>query len=228
MSGNTSVPAEYQPLPEDKQTTEEWIRHAIKGGLSIIPVVGGPLVELVDASWVPKHVKKMQEWYESVDNLLRQLVEKGAITMNQLMEDEHFASLFQRTTKVYLDNVEAFKLPALHSALKASLTKEIPLDKKYIFLQMVESLNETQLQILKDIYDNRHSDQYKYEKQLNSELSAKYAGGDFDYFKLLKKGLDDSHLLSYGSAQVVQNGENQWHMVPSSIGNEFLEYITTQ
>lgn len=228
MSDNTPGPAKYTPLLEEKQSIEEWIRHAVKGGLALIPLAGGPLVELVDASWVPKHVKKMQEWYENVDKILKELLEKGIITMDQLMQDQHFASLFQKTTKAYLDNVEAFKRPALYSALKASLTKEIPLDKKYIFLEMIDELNETQLLILKDIYDNNHSGQHKYEKKLNSELSTKYAGGDLAYFRLLKKRLDDSHLLSYGPSDVVQDGERQWHMVPSDIGNEFLEYITTE
>jgi hypothetical protein len=228
MSFKTQMPEKYNRLPKQKTTTEEWVRHAIKAGLSIVPWCGGPLAELVDSAWVPKHVKKMEEWLAKVDKILQELLEKGTITMDQLVQDEHFASLFQKTTKAYLDNVEAFKRPALQSALKASLTKAIPLDKKYIFLQMVEYLNETQLLIHKDIYDNAYSDQYKYQKQLDSELSAKYAEGDFAYFSLLKKGLENYHLLGYDSAHVVQDGENQWHMVPSSIGNEFLEYITTE
>jgi len=220
------TPEKYQPLPEQKNSPEEWVRHVIKAGLSVIPWGGGPLAELVDSVWVPKHVKKTEEWLAYVDKTLHELLEKGIITMDQLKQDEQFASLFQKATKAYLDNVEAFKRPALQSALKASLTKAISLDKKYIFLQMVEDLNETQLLILKDIYDNAHSEQYKYQKQLDSELSAKYAGGDSVYLKLLKKGLENHHLLGYGSANVIQEGENQWNMVPSTIGHEFLEYIT--
>ncbi|MDO6431534.1 hypothetical protein Q4E93_13095 [Flavitalea sp. BT771] len=228
MPDQLPVRKEYQHLPEQKKSVEEYIRSAVKASANFLPLVGGPLAELIDSTWVPHHVKKMEEWYASVDETLRQLLEQGRITMEQLYADERFASIFQKTSKAYLDNVEAFKRPALQSALKAALTKEIPLDKKYLFLRMIEDLSEAQLLILKDVYDNSKSDDYKYQQQIESELSAKYAGGDDQYFALLKKGLESYHLLSYSSTDVVQNDGVQWNMVPSTIGTEFLEYITSE
>ena len=227
MAEDINFSIQRAELPSASRTTEEYLRSLSKGLVGVVPFAGGLVAEIIDVSWVPARAKKMQEWYVYVDQLLHQILEKGILTKEQLMQDEQFASLFQKTTKAYLDNVEAFKRPALQSALKSSLTQAIPLDKKYIFLQILEDLNETQLMILKEIYENAHDEQHKYGDQLDAELSVKYAGGDPVYLKLLKKGLDDYNLLYYRSADVIQNGVNQWSIIPNEIVDEFLQYITT-
>jgi len=221
------MPAEYKHMPDQKKTAEEWIRSVVKAGANIIPIAGGPLAELIDSAWVPKHVKKMQEWYHYVDETLKHLLTEGKITMEQLYEDERFASLFQRTTKVYLDNVDNEKRPAIQSALKSSLSEAIPLDKKYVFIQILETLTEIQLLILKAIYENSRSKDYLYRTKLDQKLAEKYTGGDQAYLELLKTGLSNNHLLNYSGSDVVEDGAKQWHMDPSQIGGEFYNYITT-
>ena len=58
-------------------------------------------------------------------------------------------------------------------------------------------------------------------------LANKYSDGNTQYLALLIKGLQDFHLLGYGSANIVIDGVNQWHMIPSSIAKEFFDYLFT-
>lgn len=45
------------------------------------------------------------------------------------------------------------------------------------------------------------------------------------YLELLKKGLEDFKLLTYGSANITIDNSNQWHLKTSKIAKEFFDYI---
>ena len=211
-----------------KQTTQDYVIKLTKGALGAIPFAGALLGELLEMFIVPQQQKKIQEWFGHVEHTLEELIEKGTVSKDEIFNDENFTSIFQKTSRVYANNVEAHKKPLLQSYLKASITKPIPLDKKYIFLDIIDKLTESQLLILRDIYDNEKSDNYQYQKALEKMLVEKYAEGDKQYLQLLIKGPHDFHLLSYGSAEVVIEKENQWHMVTSKIAKEFIEFLTTE
>jgi hypothetical protein len=78
---------------------------------------------------------------------------------------------------------------------------------------LIEELTEVHLLILRDIYDNSKSDHYLYKTAYEEILTERYADGDMQYLKLLIKQLENYFLLNYGSADVVINNVNQWHMV---------------
>jgi hypothetical protein len=212
-------------MESPKPSTQDYILKITKGALGAIPFAGSLLGELLEMFVVPKQQKKMEEWFGHVEQTLTELTENGGISKEEIFNDENFTSIFQKTSRVYANNVEAHKKPLLQSYLKASITKPIPLDKKYIFLDIIDKLTESQLLILKDVYDNESSDNYQYQKGLEKILVNKYAEGDKQYLVLLIKGLQDFHLLSYGSAKVVVENENQWHMVTSKIAKEFMEFL---
>ncbi|WP_290789776.1 hypothetical protein [Flavihumibacter sp. UBA7668] len=211
--------------PELKPTTKDYVIKLTKGALGAVPFVGGLLGELLDIAVVPQQQKKLNEWFDYVEKTLNELVEIGGKTKEEIFNDEQFLSIFQKTSRIYSSNVEEHKKPILKAYLKASATKQIPLDKKYIFLNIIDQLTETQLLILRDVYDNEKSADYLYKNQLEQILVGKYANGDKQYLDLLIKGLQDFHLLGYGSADVVIDGVNQWHMQSSKIAKDLLSYL---
>jgi hypothetical protein len=213
--------------PELKPTARDYAMKVTKGAIGAIPFVGGLIGELLDIAVVPQQQKKLNEWFEFVDKTLDELIEKGEKTKEEIFQDERFLSLFQKTSRIYSNNVEEHKKPILQAFLKASVNKEISLDKNYIFLRIIDELTEAQLLILRDIYENEKSDNYLYRDQLEKILVDKYAEGDISYLGLLIKGLQDFHLLNYGSANVVIDGTNQWHMNSSKIAKDLLEYLTS-
>ncbi len=210
-----------------KLSAQDYAIRLTKGALGAVPFVAGLLGELLDIAVFPQQQKKLNEWFDFVDKTLNELMEKGEKTKEQIFSDEEFLSIFQKTSRIYASNVEEHKKPILQAYLKASVSKQIPLDKKYIFLRIIDELNETQLLILKDVYDNEKSEHYLYQSQLEAVLVVKYANGDKQYLALLIKGLQDFHLLGYGSADVVIEGVNQLHMQTSKIAKDFFEYLLT-
>ena len=211
-----------------KPSTQDYVIKLTKGALGAIPFAGALLGELLEMFIVPQQQNKTQEWFAHVEQTLEEVIGKGAASKEEIFNDETFTSIFQKTSRVYINNVEAHKKPLLQSYLKASITKPLPLDKKYIYLDIIDKLTESQLLILKDVYDNEQSKDYKYRKALEKILVDKYAEGDENYLKLLIKGLQDYHLLGYGSAEVVIDNENQWHMVTSKIAKEFFKFLTAE
>jgi hypothetical protein len=214
--------------PDMNLSAKDYALRITKGALGAVPFAGGLLGELLEIAIYPKQQKKLTEWFEYVDSTLNQLIKQGEKTKEQIFNDEEFLSIFQKTSRIYTSNVEKHKKPILQSFLKASINKEIPLDKKYIFLRIIEELNEAQLLILRDIYENEKSDKYLFQNKIESVLSEKYANSDDKYLALLIKGLQDFHLLSYTSANTVVDGKNQWHMRTSKIANELFEYLLTE
>lgn len=211
--------------PNLNLSTKDYATRITKGALGAVPFVGGLLGELLDIAVYPQQQKKLNEWFEFVDNTLNTLIEKGGKTKEEIFSDEEFISIFQKTSRIYTSNVEEHKKPILQAFLKASVEKQIPLDKKYIFLRIIDELTETQLLILKDIYDNEKSTNYLYQTKLEEVLVKKYADNDKQYLNLLIKGLQDFYLLGYGSANVVVDGSNQWHMRTSKIAKDLFEYL---
>jgi hypothetical protein len=214
--------------PELKLSKKDYALRITKGAIGAVPFVGGLLGELLDIAVYPKQQEKLNEWFEFVDTTLNLLIEQKNKTKEEIFEDEEFISIFQKTSRIYTNNVEEHKKPILQAYLKASVNKTIPLDKKYIFLRIIDELTETQLLILRDIYDNEKSDNYIYQKQLEIKLVEKFANNDRNYLKLLIKGLQDFHLLNYVSADIVVDNENQHHMLTSTIGKDFFEYLTQE
>lgn len=210
-----------------KQTTQDYVIKVSKGILGAIPIAGALLGELMEMFIVPQQQKKMEEWFHHVEQTLEEVLEKGNQSKEEIFNDENFTSIFQKTSRVYANNVEAHKKPLLQSYLRASITKPIPLDKKYIFLDIIDKLTESQLLILKEVYENHKGDNFKYQTALEEELSQKFTGGDKQYLGLLVKGLQDYHLLSYGGTDVVIDNAKQWYMIPSKIAKEFIEFLSS-
>lgn len=210
--------------PNTNYVSKDYVIKIAKGVLGAIPLVGGVLGELLDIAVYPQQQKQLDEWLGYVNTTLQQLIETGKKTREEIFNDEEFISIFQKTSRIYSGNVEKHKKPLLKAFLKAAITKQMPFDKKYIFLKIIDELTEAQLLILKDIYDNEESESHLFQKPLEAMLVEKYANGDNQYLSLLTKGLQDFHLLEFGTAGL-RGDITQWYMHTSNIGKEFFEYL---
>lgn len=218
---------EIIPVPEEGNV--DIAQRLVKTGLNSIPAIGGLLAELVDLCIQPRYQKKMEEWCHSVNEIMQSLLDNG-VTKEQIFHSEEFSFLFMKSSRLYLENIEAYKKPLFQNALRSSVLSEAPFDKKYIFLGLIEKLTEKHLMILKDIVDNEdkyESGQQLYKTELEEQLAGKYTEGDQQYLKLLVSELEDSHLINYGATEpkVIKNETRQWHMVPSRICKEFVQYL---
>lgn len=209
-----------------KMTTQDYSLKLAKGLLGAIPFAGGFVGELLDICVIPQYQKKLEEWFIFVNKELNDLTVKNIITKDEIFNNEEFASLFQRTSKIYANNIQKHKEPLLKSFLLSSLTKPKTIDKKLLFLSIIDELTENQLMILKEIYDNEMSPNYMYQSELEDKLAEKYLQNEKNYLELVISQLANFRLLGSGSANIVINNVNQWNLKTSIIGKEFINYLT--
>ncbi|SIO53679.1 hypothetical protein [Chitinophaga niabensis] len=218
---------EILPVPEEGG--QDYALKAAKGALGAFPLVGGLMGELVTMCIEPNYQKRMREWMEATNMILTQLIESG-ISKEEIFENEKFQSLFVKSSKIYMENIEEYKKPLLRAAFQSAIISNLALDKKYIFLDMVAQLTETQLMILKGIYDNEQlyeTGTHLYGDALREQFSERYTGGDFHYYELLQHGLENFRLLNHAVTDpaIENNNRVEWHLTTSTIGKEFIEYI---
>jgi len=197
-----------------------------KGALGAIPIAGALIGELMEVIIIPEYAKKLERWFDFVDDTLKKLVEDNEETKRTLFENDEFLSIFQKSSRAYLNTVEQDKIPLLKAYFKSAIQENTELNKKLIFLEILENLTVKHLMILKEVADNEISSDYQYQQALSEQLTNKYADGDKSYFKLLEQGFQNYHLLGYWSAEVVVDDKNQWNLRTSRIGKELIEFIT--
>ena len=92
------------------------VLHAItKAGLSAIPIVGGPAVELFQYVVQPPLEKRRFEWMTSIGEKLNEL-EENKFDLEKLKNDENFISVMMNASQMALRTHQEEKLDALRNA----------------------------------------------------------------------------------------------------------------
>ena len=126
------------------------VAHALtKAGLSVIPVVGGPAVELFQLLIQPPLEKRRTEWMADVGEKLRELEVKG-LKLEDLQKNEEFVSAVMYASHVALRTHKAEKLNALRNAILNVAKGQAPEETvQHLFLNFIDSFTELHLRILK-------------------------------------------------------------------------------
>lgn len=123
--------------------------HALaKAGLSTIPIVGGPAVELFQYVVQPPLEKRREAWMADVGEKLRELEEQG-LRLEDLQENEQFISAVMYASQAALRTHQADKLAALRNAVLNIAKGKAPEEAvQHLFFGFVDSLTELHLRIL--------------------------------------------------------------------------------
>jgi len=126
------------------------IAHAVaKAGLSAIPVIGGPAVELFQLVVQPPLDKRREAWMTDVGNRLREL-EANGLNLTDLQKNEQFVSAVMQASQAALRTHKAEKLAALRNAIINVARGQAPDETvQHLLLSFVDSLSEMHLRILK-------------------------------------------------------------------------------
>ena len=121
----------------------------VKAGLSAIPVVGGPAVELFQYVVQPPLEKRREAWMAEVGEKLKELEEQG-LKLEELQANEQFVSAVMHASQVALRTHQAEKLNALRNAIVHVAKGQAPDEAvQHLFFGFVDSLTELHLRILK-------------------------------------------------------------------------------
>ena len=135
--------------PQIPESSKGDVAHAIaKAGLSVIPIVGGPAVELFQLLVQPPLERRREDWMRSVGEKLQELESKG-IDLESLKENEQFISAVMHATQIALRTHETLKRDSLRNALTNIAIGQAPEEAiQHIFFELVDSLTELHIQIL--------------------------------------------------------------------------------
>lgn len=124
--------------------------HAIvKAGLSAVPMVGGPAVELFQYLVQPPLDKRREAWMKEVGEKLQELEKKG-LELAKLQGNEQFISAVMQASQAALRTHKAEKLAALRNAVLNIATGQAPEEiVQHLLLSFVDQLSEMHLRILK-------------------------------------------------------------------------------
>ena len=131
-----------------KPTTGD-VAHALtKAGLSIIPVVGGPAVELFQQLVLPPLERRRNEWMEQVGEKLLSLEQRG-LNLGDLQSNEQFITTVMQASTAALRTHKAEKLDALRNAVINIAIGHGPEDTiQHLLLSFVDEFSEMHLRVI--------------------------------------------------------------------------------
>lgn len=131
-----------------KPTTGD-VAHALtKAGLSMIPVVGGPAVEIFQHLVQPPLERRRNEWMEQVGEKLLSLEQSGLNLADLQSNDQFITAVMQASTAAFRTH-KAEKLDALRNAVINIATGHGPEETiQHLFLSFVDEFSEMHLRML--------------------------------------------------------------------------------
>jgi hypothetical protein len=120
-----------------------------KAGLSAIPFVGGPAVELFQWLVQPPLEKRRVEWMQAVGERLKQLEEQG-VKLENLQNNEQFVSAVMYASQAAIRTHLLGKREALRNAIINVAVGQTPDETiLHLLLSFIDDLTEMHLRILK-------------------------------------------------------------------------------
>ena len=134
-----------------KKSTGDYAHTIAKAGLSSIPIIGGPAVEIFQNVIQPPLEKRRVEWMRQVGEGLKSL-EKQVKKLEDLQHNEEFISAVMHASQLAIRTHKKEKLDALRNAVINIAKGQGPEEAiQHIYLDFVDSLTELHLRILKFI-----------------------------------------------------------------------------
>jgi len=142
---------EERDIEEDlKFSPKDGIYQGVKGGLSAIPFIGGPVTNII-ANVLPSPLEKRKtKWFTSFDQRLQRLEKADErFKPEALMENEIFISMFIHATNIAMrthqeEKLEALRNAVIHSAINPTVDENIQL----MFLNLIDRYTPVHFQLL--------------------------------------------------------------------------------
>jgi hypothetical protein len=131
-----------------KQSKGDAAHALVKAGLSAVPLVGGPAVELFQYVVQPPIERRRQEWMTQIGERLQELEAKG-LDIEALQNNEKFITAVLQASTAALKTHQAEKLSALRNAVLHIAIGEGPEETvQHLLLSFVDELTEMHLRVL--------------------------------------------------------------------------------
>jgi hypothetical protein len=203
------------------------VAHAIvKAGLSAIPIVGGPAVELFQYVVQPPLERRRGEWMAQVGEKLQELEDTG-FNIVELQGNEQFLSAVMHASQIALRTHQVEKLNALRNAIVNVAKGEGPEEAlQNVFLNLVDSFTGLHLRILK-IFQNPSAPSGMSMGGLSRVLenSMPELRGRRELYDQLWKDLYTRGLVNTDSLHTTMSAQGLSQKRTTGLGDSFLEFI---
>lgn len=204
------------------------VAHAVvKAGLSALPIVGGPAVELFQHLVQPPLDRRRSEWMDSVGEKLIELEERG-IDIEVLGQSEEFISAVMHASHVALRTHQEEKLDALRNAILNVATGQSPNEAlEHMFFDWIDSLSVLHIKMLK-LFQNPTPPPNMSMGGLSSvlEYNMPELRGHTPIYTQVWKDLYMRGLTNTDGMNVTMSGQGLAAKRTSEIGDEFLRFIS--
>jgi hypothetical protein len=120
----------------------------VKAGLSAIPVVGGPAVELFQLLVQPPIERRRQEWMHQIGEKLQELEAKG-LKLEDLQENEPFITAVMQASSAAVRTHQTAKRAALRNAILHIAIGQGPEETlQHLLLSFIDEFSEMHLRVL--------------------------------------------------------------------------------
>lgn len=203
-----------------------------KAILSMVPIAGSPLVEILNILVTPSLQKRRDEWFAKVGEKLIELEEKKYLTLEDLQNNEMFIDISIKATELALKTSQAEKLEALRNALLNSAKPDsIDISMQQIFLSYIDTFTVWHIKLLK-LFDN--PEEFKHRLQnlsmggLDSLINVAYPelAAKNDFTRQIFKDLFSKGLLNTESIGTTMTLHGILSRRTTSMGENFIKYIS--
>lgn len=202
--------------------------HALaKAGLSAIPVIGGPAVELFQYLIQPPLERRRSQWMHEVGTRLRELEGRG-INLEELSRNEDFVSVVMHASQVALRTHQEEKREALGNAVLNVAMGQSPHEAlQHMFLEWIDTLSVLHLQILKLFQQPTPSPNMSM-GGLSSvlEYNMPELQGHAPIYNQVWRDLYSRGLVNTEGLNVTMSGRGLSEKRTSEIGDAFLAFIS--
>lgn len=140
-----------------KPTGGDTAHMLVRAGLSAIPIVGGPAVEIFGAIINPPLSKRREKWIESIVDELVEMQEKvEGFSIESLSQNDVFITTVTHATQIAIRNHQKEKLEALKNIVLNVASGNSPNeDIQLMFLDYIDALTSWHLRFLQLFQDPR-------------------------------------------------------------------------
>ena len=194
--------------------------------LSMLPVVGGPAVELFNLIIQPPIERRRVEWMEDVGKTI-ELLELQGILLADLQRNEQFSSAVLHATQVAIRTHAQKKRRALLGCLTSVATGAQPDEvKQHIFIQLIDDLSSLHLQVLEIL--NTHAEIERRILDLPGliEFISPALAGDPELLRYICKDLEGRRLIApLGVKSSGIPGKTTLTKCTTPLAEQFLRFI---
>lgn len=228
----------HDPKPIGKPPGEEGKEIAaglIRAGVSAVPLVGGPAVELIDLVLQPVIHRRWDRWLERLGSAVDEL-RANAVDIRTLGDNELLVTVILNATTAAARTHEEEKLSALRNAVVNSAVAPGPDEHmQMMFVRFVDEFTAVHLQLLAYLrepsawftaHDLARPDVFSGPRSFLLETAFPALRGRGDFYGQLLAELGARGLCQAGMLSGMVSAQGLWDPATTALGNAFLDFIS--